>query len=50
MFLNKTMYVTLLGFLMSFLKELAEYYQAKESCDAETQTSTTFPSQVSLGN
>lgn len=36
------------GFLMSFLKELAEYYQAKESCDAETQTSTTFPSQVSL--
>ncbi|XP_021043452.1 oral-facial-digital syndrome 1 protein [Mus pahari] len=36
------------GFLMSFLKELAEYYQAKESCDAETQTSATFPSQVSL--
>ncbi|XP_034341593.1 centriole and centriolar satellite protein OFD1 isoform X2 [Arvicanthis niloticus] len=36
------------GFLMSFLKELAEYHQAKESCDMETQTSTTFPSQVSL--
>ncbi|XP_060248276.1 centriole and centriolar satellite protein OFD1-like [Meriones unguiculatus] len=36
------------GFLMSFLKELAEYHQAKESCDMETQTSATFPSQVSL--
>uniref|UniRef100_D3ZUD5 Ofd1 centriole and centriolar satellite protein n=3 Tax=Rattus norvegicus TaxID=10116 RepID=D3ZUD5_RAT len=36
------------GFLMSFLKELAEYHQTKESCDVETQTSTTFPSQVSL--
>ncbi|XP_031226989.1 oral-facial-digital syndrome 1 protein isoform X2 [Mastomys coucha] len=36
------------GFLMSFLKELAEYHHSKESCDAETQTSTTFPSQVSL--
>ncbi|XP_052026024.1 centriole and centriolar satellite protein OFD1 [Apodemus sylvaticus] len=35
------------GFLMSFLKELAEYHQAKESCDVETQT-TTFPGQVSL--
>ncbi|GAB1303282.1 Oral-facial-digital syndrome 1 protein homolog [Apodemus speciosus] len=28
--------------------ELAEYHQAKESCDVETQTSTTFPGQVSL--
>ncbi|XP_036029957.1 oral-facial-digital syndrome 1 protein isoform X1 [Onychomys torridus] len=36
------------GFLMNFLKELAEYYQAKESCDMETQTSDTFPSKVSL--
>lgn len=36
------------GFLMSFLKELAEYHQTKESRDMETQTSTTFPSQVSL--
>ncbi|XP_005074242.1 LOW QUALITY PROTEIN: oral-facial-digital syndrome 1 protein [Mesocricetus auratus] len=36
------------GFLMSFLKELAEYHQAKESCDMETQTSATFPGKVSL--
>ncbi|XP_050998568.1 centriole and centriolar satellite protein OFD1 isoform X2 [Acomys russatus] len=36
------------GFLMSFLKELAEYHQTKESCDVETQTSATFPSKVSL--
>lgn len=39
-----------LGFLMQFLKELAEYHQAKESCDAGTQTSSTFPSKDSLGN
>ncbi|CAO2624027.1 Centriole and centriolar satellite protein OFD1 [Lemmus lemmus] len=36
------------GFLMSFLKELAEYHQTKESCNVETQTSDTFPSKVSL--
>ncbi|XP_011799765.1 PREDICTED: oral-facial-digital syndrome 1 protein-like [Colobus angolensis palliatus] len=30
------------GFLMYFLKELAEYHQAKESCNRETQTSSTF--------
>ncbi|CAH7478414.1 Ofd1 [Phodopus roborovskii] len=36
------------GFLMSFLKDLAEYHQAKESCDVETQTSATFPNKVSL--
>uniref|UniRef100_A0A9L0JWL5 OFD1 centriole and centriolar satellite protein n=1 Tax=Equus asinus TaxID=9793 RepID=A0A9L0JWL5_EQUAS len=36
------------GFLMQFLKELAEYHQAKESCDAGTQTSSTFPSKDSL--
>ncbi|XP_063491255.1 centriole and centriolar satellite protein OFD1 isoform X6 [Symphalangus syndactylus] len=30
------------GFLMHFLKELAEYHQAKESCNMETQTSSTF--------
>ncbi|XP_062939615.1 centriole and centriolar satellite protein OFD1 isoform X5 [Cynocephalus volans] len=36
------------GFLMQFLRELAEYHQAKESCDMETQTSSTFPSKDSL--
>ncbi|KAK2108620.1 oxidative DNA demethylase [Saguinus oedipus] len=30
------------GFLMHFLKELAEYHQSKESCNMETQTSSTF--------
>jgi oral-facial-digital syndrome 1 protein len=35
---------------MNFLKELAEYHQAKESCDMETQTSSTFPIKDSLGN
>ncbi|KAL0626603.1 Oral-facial-digital syndrome 1 protein [Plecturocebus cupreus] len=30
------------GFLVYFLKELAEYHQAKESCNVETQTSLTF--------
>ncbi|XP_012505262.1 PREDICTED: oral-facial-digital syndrome 1 protein isoform X1 [Propithecus coquereli] len=33
---------------MCFLKELAEYHQAKESCDTETQTSSTFPGKDSL--
>lgn len=37
------------GFLMHFLKELAEYHQAKESCNMETQTSSTL-SRDSLGN
>ncbi|XP_010594084.1 centriole and centriolar satellite protein OFD1 isoform X1 [Loxodonta africana] len=36
------------GFLMQFLKELAEYHQAKESCDVETQTSPAFSSKDSL--
>ncbi|XP_012640257.2 centriole and centriolar satellite protein OFD1 [Microcebus murinus] len=36
------------GFLMCFLKELAEYHQAKESCDTETQTSSPFPGIDSL--
>ncbi|XP_013362439.1 PREDICTED: oral-facial-digital syndrome 1 protein isoform X2 [Chinchilla lanigera] len=36
------------GFLMNFLKELAEYHQAKQNCDVETQTSSTFPSKDSL--
>ncbi|XP_074247526.1 centriole and centriolar satellite protein OFD1 isoform X3 [Saimiri boliviensis] len=30
------------GFLMHFLKELAEYHQAKQSCNMETQTSSIF--------
>ncbi|XP_042638468.1 oral-facial-digital syndrome 1 protein [Orycteropus afer afer] len=36
------------GFLMQFLKELAEYHQTRESCDTETQTSPTFPNKDSL--
>ncbi|XP_008570173.1 PREDICTED: oral-facial-digital syndrome 1 protein isoform X4 [Galeopterus variegatus] len=36
------------GFLLQFLRELAEYHQAKESCDVETQTSSTFPNKDSL--
>ncbi|XP_022421694.1 oral-facial-digital syndrome 1 protein isoform X4 [Delphinapterus leucas] len=36
------------GFLMQFLKELAEYHQAKESCSMGTQTSSTFPVKDSL--
>nr|XP_030704002.1 oral-facial-digital syndrome 1 protein isoform X3 [Globicephala melas] len=36
------------GFLMEFLKELAEYHQAKESCSMGTQTSSTFPVKDSL--
>ncbi|XP_057574349.1 centriole and centriolar satellite protein OFD1 isoform X2 [Hippopotamus amphibius kiboko] len=36
------------GFLMQFLKELAEYHQAKESCNMETQTSSAFPIKDSL--
>uniref|UniRef100_A0A8C0DZ78 OFD1 centriole and centriolar satellite protein n=1 Tax=Balaenoptera musculus TaxID=9771 RepID=A0A8C0DZ78_BALMU len=36
------------GFLMQFLKELAEYHQAKESCSMGTQTSATFPVKDSL--
>lgn len=40
----------LLGFLMQFLRELAEYHQSKVSRDMETQTNSTFPSKDSLGN
>ncbi|XP_066879604.1 centriole and centriolar satellite protein OFD1 isoform X3 [Kogia breviceps] len=36
------------GFLLQFLKELAEYHQAKESCSMGTQTSSTFPVKDSL--
>lgn len=36
------------GFLITFLKELAEYHQSKESCDMETQTSSTLLCKVSL--
>ncbi|XP_068390400.1 centriole and centriolar satellite protein OFD1-like isoform X2 [Eschrichtius robustus] len=36
------------GFLMQFLKELAEYHQAKESCSMGTQTTSTFPVKDSL--
>ena len=38
------------GFLIQFLKELAKYHQNKESCNMETQTSSTFPVKDSLGN
>ncbi|XP_034885621.1 oral-facial-digital syndrome 1 protein isoform X5 [Mirounga leonina] len=36
------------GFLMQFLRELAEYHQSKVSHDMETQTNSTFPSKDSL--
>ncbi|XP_061035371.1 centriole and centriolar satellite protein OFD1 isoform X4 [Eubalaena glacialis] len=36
------------GFLMQFLKELAEYHQAKESCSMGTQTTSPFPVKDSL--
>ncbi|XP_022374035.1 oral-facial-digital syndrome 1 protein isoform X2 [Enhydra lutris kenyoni] len=36
------------GFLMQFLRELAEYHQSKASRDTETQTNSTFPSKDSL--
>nr|KAF6398609.1 hypothetical protein HJG59_013470 [Molossus molossus] len=36
------------GFLVEFLKEMAEYHQAKETCDMNTQTNPTFPSKDSL--
>lgn len=42
-----------LGFLMEFLKQMAAYHQAKETCDTGTQTSPstqTFPSEDPLGN
>ncbi|XP_060264653.1 centriole and centriolar satellite protein OFD1-like isoform X1 [Ovis aries] len=35
-------------FLIMFLKELAEFHQNKESCNMETQTSSTFPIEDSL--
>ncbi|XP_040091901.1 oral-facial-digital syndrome 1 protein-like, partial [Oryx dammah] len=36
------------GFLIMFLKELAEFHQNKESCNMETQTSSKFPIEDSL--
>ncbi|XP_044943404.1 oral-facial-digital syndrome 1 protein-like isoform X5 [Mustela putorius furo] len=36
------------GFLMQFLRTLAEYHQSKKSCDMETQTNSAFPSKDSL--
>uniref|UniRef100_A0A8C0JR24 OFD1 centriole and centriolar satellite protein n=1 Tax=Canis lupus dingo TaxID=286419 RepID=A0A8C0JR24_CANLU len=36
------------GFLLHFLRELADYHQSKASCDAETQTSLAFPGKDSL--
>ncbi|XP_065772288.1 centriole and centriolar satellite protein OFD1 isoform X2 [Muntiacus reevesi] len=36
------------GFLIQFLKELAEYHQNKKSRNMETQTSSTFPVKDSL--
>ncbi|XP_038307275.1 centriole and centriolar satellite protein OFD1-like isoform X1 [Canis lupus baileyi] len=36
------------GFLLHFLRELADYHQSKSSCDAETQTSSAFPGKDSL--
>ncbi|XP_016058428.1 PREDICTED: oral-facial-digital syndrome 1 protein isoform X1 [Miniopterus natalensis] len=36
------------GFLVEFLKEMAQYHQAKETCDMDTQTSPMFPSKDSL--
>ncbi|KAM5335643.1 centriole and centriolar satellite protein OFD1-like [Glossophaga mutica] len=36
------------GFLMEFLKEMAEYHQIKETRDMDTQTSPTFLSKDSL--
>ncbi|XP_040325034.1 centriole and centriolar satellite protein OFD1 isoform X6 [Herpailurus yagouaroundi] len=38
----------LVGFLMEFLKEVAEYRQSRASCDVGTQTSSTLPGQDSL--
>ncbi|XP_027625468.1 oral-facial-digital syndrome 1 protein isoform X2 [Tupaia chinensis] len=38
------------GFDKENSKELAEYHQAKESCDMETQTSPAFPSKNSLAD
>nr|XP_020750589.1 oral-facial-digital syndrome 1 protein isoform X3 [Odocoileus virginianus texanus] len=45
---RKTVVADTSGFLMQFLKELAEYHQNKESCNMETQTSSTFPVKDSL--
>ncbi|XP_006759137.1 PREDICTED: oral-facial-digital syndrome 1 protein isoform X5 [Myotis davidii] len=36
------------GFLVEFLKEMAEYHQAKETCDVDTQTSPMLPCKDSL--
>ncbi|XP_039089816.1 oral-facial-digital syndrome 1 protein isoform X2 [Hyaena hyaena] len=36
------------GFLLQFLREVAEYHQSRASCDVETQTSSAFPGKDSL--
>uniref|UniRef100_A0A480TJ88 Oral-facial-digital syndrome 1 protein isoform 1 n=1 Tax=Sus scrofa TaxID=9823 RepID=A0A480TJ88_PIG len=36
------------GFLMQFLKEMAEYHQTKASCNTETQTDSALPIKDSL--
>ncbi|XP_066213502.1 centriole and centriolar satellite protein OFD1 isoform X1 [Saccopteryx leptura] len=36
------------GFLLKFLREVAEYHRDKETCDVDTQTSLMFPSKDSL--
>ncbi|KAK1347053.1 hypothetical protein QTO34_000916 [Cnephaeus nilssonii] len=36
------------GFLLEFLKEMAQYLQAKETCDMDTQTTPMLPSKDSL--
>ncbi|KAM8752781.1 centriole and centriolar satellite protein OFD1 [Rhynchonycteris naso] len=36
------------GFLVEFLREVAEYHRDKETCDVDTQTNLTFPSKDSL--
>ncbi|KAM7045671.1 centriole and centriolar satellite protein OFD1 isoform 1-T1 [Molossus nigricans] len=38
------------GFLVEFLKEMAEHHQAKETCDMNTQTNPTFPNKDSLAD
>lgn len=38
------------GFLIEFLKQVAEYHQTKEIRDMETQTSPALLSRDSLGN
>ena len=47
---KKPYMLCLLGFLMQFLKEMAEYHQTKASCNMETQTDSALPIKDSLGN